>query len=447
MVFFMALSKQPYKGTRDFFPPLKRGQDWMCEKMHQTAQSFGYEHYDGPLLEEVNLYRAKSGEELINDQIYSFIDRGGREVAIRPEMTPTLARMISQVHREVSRPIRWYSIPNLMRYERPQKGRLREHWQFNVDIFGGPPDFSEIEILQLAISLLTQYGADHHHFEVLINNRKLVDFLFAQVMKLDEQKSYKLYKLIDKSKKLAPDKFTSELLELGLEEKANELFKSYLKLASFSDVLNFAKQISFPHEVWDIEKFHNSCKSLNISEYLKFDPTIVRGLDYYTGLVFEIFDKNPENRRAISGGGSYEKLLEIFGEEAVPGVGLGMGDVTLHDFLQTHNLFPDFSLPSNDVFVSIQTEDALIPSMKLSQQLRKCGLKVVTSPSPTKFNKLFDHAEKKGSSFVSIMGSDEVKKGTCLIKNLKTKAQQEFSLSDVSAIHNFIQQLDSRPLK
>jgi histidyl-tRNA synthetase len=160
----MALSKRPYKGTRDFFPELKRGQDFLFEKMSETAHLFGYEPYDGPLLEEVDLYRAKSGEELINDQIYSFIDRGERHVAIRPEMTPTVARMVAQIHREVARPLRWFTIANLMRYERPQKGRLREHWQFNCDIFGAPEGHGEIEILQVAISLLNNFGAREEHF-------------------------------------------------------------------------------------------------------------------------------------------------------------------------------------------------------------------------------------------------------------------------------------------
>src|SRR5690606_14029859 len=163
----MTLSKNPYRGTRDFFPVQKRKRDYLFQKMEETAELFGYEPYDGPLLEEVDLYRAKSGQELINEQIYSFIDRGEREVAIRPEMTPTLARMVAQVHKQVAKPIRWYAIPNLMRYERPQKGRLREHWQFNCDIFGAPDKKGELEILQVAIALMTNLGANENHFEIL----------------------------------------------------------------------------------------------------------------------------------------------------------------------------------------------------------------------------------------------------------------------------------------
>ena len=207
----MTLGKLPYKGTRDLFPNEKRVQNYLFEKMHTTAQLFGYEPYDGPLLEEVDLYRAKSGEELVNEQIYSFTDRGGREVAIRPEMTPTLARMVAQINREAPKPIRWYAIPNLMRYERPQKGRLREHWQFNVDIFGGKENLAEFEIFNLAITLLQSFGANASHFEILINHRKLVDYLFKDKMQLSSETALKLCKLLDRYKKLPEAAFLEQL--------------------------------------------------------------------------------------------------------------------------------------------------------------------------------------------------------------------------------------------
>ena len=214
----MPLKKAPYKGCRDLFPADKRCQDYLFEKMKQTAESFSYEPYDGPMLEEIDLYLAKSGEELINDQIYSFTDRGKRNVAIRPEMTPTLARMVAQVYREVPKPIRWYSIPNLMRYERPQKGRLREHWQFNVDIFGHNLDFGELEILQMAVGLFKNFGANHEHFEIRYNNRKLIDYLFEKILELDKTKSLALYKILDKSKKVSPESLSKMITELGLTD-------------------------------------------------------------------------------------------------------------------------------------------------------------------------------------------------------------------------------------
>jgi histidyl-tRNA synthetase len=200
----MALNKQPYRGTRDFFPKDKRVRDYLFTVMTKTAESFGYESYDGPLLEEVDLYKAKSGEELVNEQIYSFTDRGERFVAIRPEMTPTLARMVAQVHRESTKPLRWFSIPNLMRYEKPQRGRVREHWQLNCDVFGSPGRLGEVEILQVAVELLQSYGANSSHFEILVNDRAIVDAIFKTMMKSSDDQTHRLYKIVDKAKKLLP---------------------------------------------------------------------------------------------------------------------------------------------------------------------------------------------------------------------------------------------------
>ena len=203
----MALSKNPYRGTRDFFPPQKRERDYIFAQMRRAAECFGYEPYDGPLLEEVELYKAKSGEELIRDQIYSFTDRGGREVAIRPEMTPTLARMAAQIYRTSPLPLRLYAIPNLMRYEKPQKGRLREHWQFNCDIFGASEVAAALEILQLACHLLTSFGATPQDFTILFNHRQAIDLVFQKFMHLDAAQSYQLYKLVDRMKKISAAAF------------------------------------------------------------------------------------------------------------------------------------------------------------------------------------------------------------------------------------------------
>ena len=211
----MALSKKPYKGCRDFYPLDMRVRDYIFDQMKKAAHDFAFEAYDGPLLEEVDLYLAKSGEELINDQIYSFTDRGERKVAIRPEMTPTLARMVAGVHRETSKPIRWYSIPNVMRYEKPQRGRLREHWQMNADVFGAQEHLGEIEILSLMDHLMRNFGADTSMYGILLNDRRVVDSIFTELLKLDTDSSYKLYKVIDKAKKVsneALDKMVSEII-------------------------------------------------------------------------------------------------------------------------------------------------------------------------------------------------------------------------------------------
>jgi histidyl-tRNA synthetase len=430
----MALNKLPYRGTRDFFPADKRIRDYLFPVMTKTAESFGYESYDGPLLEEVELYKAKSGEELINEQIYSFTDRGERLVAIRPEMTPTLARMVAQVHRESSKPIRWYSIPNVMRYEKPQKGRVREHWQLNCDVFGAPGRMGEIEILQMTVELFENYGANNSHFEILVNDRVIVDTVFKTLMKTSSDQTYRLYKIVDKAKKVNLEALQKMVGEIGLDKIAEEIFYEYIKLKSFDEVSNFLIKNGQTETASAFNEFIQQTIKTGLIDSLTYDPTIVRGLDYYTGIVFEIFDKHPDNRRALSGGGAYANLLQIFNEDQLPGVGFGLGDVTLRDFLEVHKLLPNFDNPKNDILITYQESNGADASLKLAKFLRKNNLKVVTSLEEIKFKKVFPTAEKKGARFVTLMGSDEFAKNQIQLKNLVTKEQHTLDLSDLESI-------------
>jgi histidyl-tRNA synthetase len=430
----MALNKQPYRGTRDFFPKNKRVQDYLFSVMTKTAESFGYESYEGPLLEEVDLYLAKSGEELINEQIYSFTDRGERHVAIRPEMTPTVARMVAQVHRESSKPLRWFSIPRMMRYEKPQRGRMREFWQLNCDIFGAPGRTGEVEILQVAIELFESYGATNKHFEIVLNDRAIVDAVFKRIMKADDKQTHRLYKIADKSKKVNEEAVKKMVGEVGLTPEAEHIFYSYLQLKTFSNVDNFLKKNNEVEIADAFSEFIKLTEANGLSEYLVYDPSIVRGLDYYTGIVFEMFDKHPDNRRALCGGGAFANLLQIFNEDPLPGVGFGLGDVTLEDFLTVHGLLPNLDNPVNDVLITFQEDNGLESSMKLAKAMRKNDLKVVTSLEALKFKKVFPTAEKKGVRFVTLMGSDEMAKGEIQLKNLQTKEQHTFKLTDLEAM-------------
>lgn len=435
----MGLSKKPYKGTRDFFPSTMRLREFLFDKMKTTAYSYGFEPYDGPLLEEVELYRAKSGEELINDQIYSFTDRGEREVAIRPEMTPTVARMVAQIHKEVARPIRWFSIPNLMRYEKPQKGRLREHWQFNCDIFGAQEGYGELEILQVIISLLESFGAHSDHFEILINDRRIIDFIFKNLMKINDDTAYKLYKIIDKSTKVSKEAFDEMLSKLNLDDSQKLILNDYLKISSFGDILFYLNKNGANEISNRLKKFADHLENLKIIHFFKYSPTIVRGLDYYTGMVFEVFDKHPDNRRALCGGGAYNDLMKIFGESPLPGVGFGLGDVTLKDFLESHKLIQNFDLPVNDVYMTFQDEALLDQVLGISNELRKKGIKIVQAFEPQKMNKIFSLAEKKGASVVGFTSPNQVN-----FKNMKTREQIDINLpinkSHIDEIFKFIRE-------
>ena len=434
----MALTKRPYRGCRDFFPAEMRCRDYLFEKMKNVVSRYGLEPYDGPLLEEVELYKAKSGQELIDDQIYSFEDRGKRLVAIRPEMTPTFARMVAQVYRELPKPIRWYSIPNLMRYEKPQRGRLREHWQLNADIFGAPENLGEIEILSLVVSLLKEFGADKNMFSILINDRRVVDAIFTQLLKLNHDESYKLYKVIDKSKKVSAEALDKMISEIITDSKLQSYFKDYLSLNTFDGVLEFLSKHQLEDAAAPFLSLLEKIKKQPCFEYLVYDPTIVRGLDYYTGVVFEIFDKHPDNRRAIAGGGAYANLLQIFNEQPMAGIGFGLGDVTLRDFLETHKLLPDFTYGKSDLMICYFEDACEDTCIELAENLRSQQLKVELNLGAIKFKKAFSIAEKKGHQFIALMGSNEKDNEEIQIKNLTTRTAENFKLNDIAAIKEFI---------
>lgn len=423
----MAISKTPYRGTRDFFPHDMRLRNYIFQKMSKVSEIFAYEPYDGPLLEEVSLYLAKSGEELINEQIYSFTDRGDRHVAIRPEMTPTVARMVAQIHREVAKPIRWYAIPNLMRYEKPQKGRLREFWQYNADIFGAGLH-GEIEIIQLCVEVLKAFGANSSHFAVHLNDRRIVDTIFKEVIKLEDEAIHKLYKLVDKKNKMDPTKFSAEVLTITQNQAKAELFQQYANLASFEELESFIS--SHSEQQYDFLKFYHNLKALGLGEFLVYDPSVVRGLDYYTGMVFEIFDKHPENRRAIAGGGAYANLLQIFNEQPLEGVGVGLGEVPLTEFLKAHHLLPDVARAQIDYIVSYLDDSAENLAMKLAFDLRGKGKKTELLFGAHKPKKVFTYSDKKDTEFVIFIGTDEASAHSLKVRNQKTKEETTQNYND-----------------
>jgi histidyl-tRNA synthetase len=443
----MALTKSPYRGTRDFFPKDMRTRNFIFQKMAEVSERFAYEPYDGPLLEEVDLYRAKSGEELINEQIYSFTDRGEREVAIRPEMTPTLARMVAQIHREVPKPIRLYAVPNLMRYEKPQKGRLREFYQYNADIFGAG-QFGEVEIIQLAVSLMKSFGATPDQFEVLVNDRRFVDLVFEGLIGLDSASTKRLYKLVDAKNKMPADKFAAEVRALTNNEQKAKIFEDFVNLKSIQDVRTFVTQYYTDNSLSDIflgklagvetvgdhviEKHVEPLVSLfeklseqGLSDFVKFDPSIVRGLDYYTGVVFEIFDKHPDNRRAIAGGGSYANLLQIFNEPALEGMGIGLGEVPLTDFLNAHKLMPDFSKQELDYLVAYFTPEGEKTAQEITKRLREKENKVELLFGDHKPKKIFNYSDKKDFKFIVMVTETEIK-----LKEVATRTETTKTLAD-----------------
>ncbi|MFA7193331.1 MAG: histidine--tRNA ligase [Candidatus Paceibacterota bacterium] len=398
------IGTESYKGVRDFFPQEQFIQDYIFFVWESTLESFGYEKYHASILEPTELYIAKSGEEIVNDQTYNFKDRGDRDVTLRPEMTPTVARMIAGKRRELSFPVRWFSIPNLFRYERPQRGRLREHWQLNADIFGIENIEAEAEMIQIAYKILRNFGLNDSQFEIRIND---ISHL-AQTLKdagLSEIQIHQYKKLLDKKDKI--DNF---------DEQVRNLFGRPF----YPDI----------KESESVEALLDKVRNRGISN-ISFSPNLVRGFDYYNGIVFEVFSTDPENNRSIFGGGRYDNLTSIFGEESVPAVGFGMGDVTTRDVLETYGLLPNYEFPAilsicplNDAFYNYSSE--------LAQDLRDSGISVIVDYSGKKIGDQITKAIKKGVQFIICIGEEEINRKKFTIKIVNKNKEKTVSLNKIT---------------
>jgi len=428
----MSLPTQPYKGARDFYPEDKRIQKYMFSKLRQAVESFGYEEYDAPILEPLELYLAKSGEEIVNEQTYAFTDRGGRQVAIRPEMTPTVSRMVAARRQELAYPVRWYSIPNLWRYERPQRGRLREHWQLNVDVFGIDTMQAEQEIISVADNIMKKLGAKRSMYEIRLNSRELVDIILRQYAGLDAVQAHSMAKLIDRKDKMEKAAFimqidalcTSYQREAGLVER----LQAILEVKKLSQLPMELQALSV---VQSLQKLLDGLEEAGISN-VRFDSALMRGFDYYTGVVFEVFDTNPENNRSMFGGGRYDGLVGLFGVEPVPTVGFGMGDVTLQNFLESHDLLPDLSAET-DIYV-VLIGDVIDKAQRPIRELREHGLRVAVDLSGRKLEKQIKVADKKGIHYVLFIGERELEEEIFVLRNITTSEEERHGISRVTSI-------------
>lgn len=426
----MALSIQPYKGARDFYPPDKRLQKYMFAKWRKVAESFGYEEYDAPILEPLEIYLAKTGEEIVNEQTYAFEDRGGRRVVIRPEMTPTVSRMVAAKRQELAYPLRWYSIPNLWRYERPQRGRLREHWQLNIDIFGVDGIEAELEMITLADAMFKAFGANHDMYEIRLNSRQLMDFALREYLRFTEEEAHDIRRLIDRMHKLEHSQFIALADEI-CSPKAREVgvVEKLLGLLSANSLADLPPELREHQSVHELINVFGLLEQAGIAN-ARFDISLMRGFDYYTDIVFEVFDKHPDNNRSMLGGGRYDGLVGLFGVKPVPTVGFGWGDVTLANFLELHGLLPELSTET-DVY-TVLVGDAARESRRPVAELRGQGLNVAVDFSGRKLGDQLKTADKKGIGFALIIGETELKTGKFTLKNLKTGKEEKLELNKIA---------------
>ncbi len=419
-----AISTKPYKGVRDFYPKDWMMQKWIFWKMAEVCERYGYENYNASILEASELYEAKSGEEIVQNETYNLIDRGDRRVTLRPEMTPTVARMVAQRSQGLPKPVRWYSIPNLFRYERPQRGRLREHFQLNVDIFGVESIDADIEVISVGASIMKNLGAQDSEFKILINNRKIINAVFTQFTQ-EKDTVYALSKLIDKKKKISPEEFAERVAQYLGKDTAE--FISIVENSSLDSLQSIA-----PKEAWtDTTKLIAVLESQGHSNVV-FDLTLMRGFDYYTDVVFEFFDIHPENNRSMFGGGRYNDLLDIFGMEKVPGVGFGMGDVTAYNFLAARGLLPELeSLTQVAVlpFSATEKESGRI----LSEELRKHEINCEFDFTNRTIDKKMKAANTKGIPYVVLIGQNELASSTYTLRNMANGEEQALSAEEIVA--------------
>ena len=400
------------KGTRDYYPEDMALRNWLYQTIRQVSSSFGYQEWEAPLLETIALYAAKSGDELVNQQSFVFPDRGGEMLTLRPELTPSLARMVAQRQNQLVFPLRWWSWGPFWRYERPQRGRTREFFQWNIDLIGVDTPEADAELIAIAASFLRQVGLAPQKAVILVNDRQLIN---SELAKLDvpAKKRPDILSLIDRKGKMPPAEWDANAFDLGLNARQLEGMKTFLEnpnLWKKSDTLM---------------RVFSALEALGAQDYVRFDPNIIRGLLYYTSTVFEAFAVDSEVRRALLGGGRYDNLMAQVGGDPLPAVGFAMGDLTLGLALESFGLVPkEIRNTPADVLVTVFDAQNQPLSTAFAAELRQAGLNVICSPEVSKLPKQFKYADRIGVPVVVVIGPDEAANGQVTIKDLCSGTQQ-----------------------
>lgn len=424
------LSTEPYKGVRDFYPEDMAVLKYIFAVWRKVAESYGYEEYGASILEPAELYSAKTNEEHVNEQTYTFTDRGERRVTLRPEMTPTVARMVAGKKRDLAYPVRWYSIPNLFRYERPQRGRLREHWQLNVDMFGSDSVTADVELISIAHDIMREFGAAEGDFVIRLNHRGMFHTLFTDCLAINDEERRQLSMLIDRRAKMDEAGFRVALTDM-LQGSADMLL-SVLDATTIDELADRIPEcVNDTKWLDELRTIRDALMTHGITNVI-FDPTLMRGFDYYTGMIFEIFDTDPQNNRALFGGGRYDRLLELFSDDKIPAVGFGMGDVTMVDFLETHGLLPT-TISSTDVMLCIVDEKGRAEAPALARQLRAGGVRVAVYEGNKKVGDQIAIASKKNIPFIVCVGEKETASGSYVLKELSTANEMTLDAAGITA--------------
>ncbi|NLZ74480.1 histidine--tRNA ligase [Candidatus Falkowbacteria bacterium] len=415
------LSNQEPKGTRDWFPEEFLLRKYIFDTWRRVCLRYGFEEYLTPLVESADIYRAKSGEDIANKELLTFMDMGGRELSIRPEMTPSVTRMVTKIYASSAKPLKYFSIANFMRNEKPQRGRNREFWQLNCDIFGSDSLAADIEILQLALDIMLEFDPPQNSFSLAINNRKLIEAILelSGANELSSENRLAVVRTLDKWNKLSLEEINERLFSAGLNKEAVKILEKFMISIGLDNLLKNIPELKDNAGLIETQKIIEALENLGYGDWLEFNPTVIRGFDYYDGMVFEVFDKNPENRRAMFGGGRYNGLAEIFGEKNFPAVGFAPGDETTKLFLESWGLIdrikqevPEkYYLPLLNIELKEQVN-------QLAKKLRCRNLNILLGLEEQKIVKALEFANKKNITKVIIVGEDELAQGVYKVKDM-----------------------------
>jgi len=404
------------KGTRDFYPEDMAVRTWLLSKIRTVSELYGYQEYEGPFIERFELYAAKSGEELVNKQSYVFEARDGERITLRPELTPSLARMVAQRQKELVYPARWWMFGPFWRYEQPQKGRSREFFQWNIDMIGAITPECDAELIAIAVSFFKAVGLGVDQVRIGVNSRRLMNDQLSELGFSPEMRKTVIH-VIDRRDKLSQAQWEEYALASGVAP------------AQLQGILAMQNDPNLWKKSDDLVRAFAVLDRMGMMDYVKFDPEVIRGLDYYTGIVFEA--EACKGGRAILGGGHYDNLVSDVGGDLLPAVGFAMGDVMISILLKEYGLVPDMNRIPADTLVTAFDDEGLLDAFALAARMREKGLKVVVYPEVTKLQKQLKYADRIGVRYVIIAGPDERAAGHITLKDLRERTQVTFPRGEV----------------
>lgn len=423
-------------GFRDFYPEEMATRAYLIDIWRDVARRYGFEEYDGPPLEDLELYTRKSGDEIV-EQLYEFEDKGGRRVALRPEMTPTLARMVGARARSLPKPIRWFSIPQLFRYERKQRGRLREHFQLNMDILGESDVLADAELLAAAIDILREAGLTADQVRARASDRRLLAAIFRH-LGVPEEDLEAVYPVVDKLEREPRERLEKRLRDLDLDERAIDGIFTVTKLRGI-EVLEerFGSVPAVAERVSELSAYVGHLRDLGVADFVEIDLSVVRGLAYYTGIVFELWDERRE-LRAICGGGRYDDLLRVIAGIDLPALGFGMGDVVLTELLKDHDLLPEFG-SAVDCFIAWIGSGARPRVLELAAALRAAGISTTYEYRERRLGSQLKSANQAGARWAVIIGPEELQAGRGRVRDMGTGEERLVAFVDLA---NFMSEME-----